>query len=56
MAEFVVKHFIEKKKLNFLLRADLLKRADLAKCLDKYPSLSWIKDIKNDNFSAVKSF
>ena len=45
-AEFVVRHFIERRKLNFILRAQLLRRADIARCLDKYPFLSWIKDLK----------
>ena len=44
-AEFVVRHFIERRKLNFILRAQLLRRADIARCLDKYPFLSWIKTI-----------
>ncbi len=42
---------MEKKKLNFLLKSNFLKRDDLSECFDKYPSLSWIKDIKNANYS-----
>ena len=48
LADFVVKYFMEKKKLNFLLKNNFLKRQDLSKCFDKYPFLSWIKDIKCD--------
>lgn len=52
-AEFVIKTFMEKKKLNFLLKNSLLKRADLSECFNKYPFLSWIKDIKNNNFTGA---
>jgi len=41
---------MEKKKLNFLLKTNYLKRADLSRCFDKYHYLSWIKDIKNEKF------
>jgi len=51
LADFVLKYFMEKKKLNFLLKSNFLKREDLSECFDKYPSLSWIKDIKNANYS-----
>ena len=49
----MVKYFMEKKKLNFLLKNTFLKRADLSKCFDNYPSLSWIKDIKNEHFASA---
>ena len=54
-AEFVIKTFMEKKKLNFLLKNSFLKRADLSQCFDKYPFLSWIKDVKNDNFNGASN-
>ena len=41
---------MEKKSLNFLLKNNYLKRADLSRCFNKYEYLSWIKDIKNANF------
>lgn len=49
-AEFVIKYFMEKRKLNFLLKNNYLKRVDLSECFDKYPYLSWIKNIKNEKF------
>lgn len=49
-ADFVIRYFMERKKLNFLLKNNFLKRADLSSCFDKYKFLSWIKDIKNDRF------
>lgn len=52
-AEFVVRHFMEKRKLNFLLKNQFLKRPDVSKSLDKYKYLSWIKDFKNDNYVQV---
>lgn len=44
---------MEKKKLNFLLKNQFLKRADISSCLDKYKYLSWIKDFKNDSYKKV---
>lgn len=52
-SEFVVKYFMEKKKLNFLLKPQFLKRDDISTCLDKYKYLSWIKDFKNDNYGSA---
>jgi hypothetical protein len=49
-AQFVIKYFMEKRRLNFLLKNNFLKRPDLSKCFDKYHYLSWIKDIKNEKF------
>ena len=49
-AEFVVRYFMEKRKLNFLLKNQFLNRQDVSKCLDKYPFLSWIKDFKNEKY------
>ena len=54
-AEFVVKHFMEKRKLNFLLKNQFLKRSDISKYLDKYQYLSWIKYFKNDKYVQVSS-
>jgi hypothetical protein len=54
--EFVVNYFTDKKKLNFLLKNELLKRDDISKCLDNYKILSWIKDIKNEKFTNVRVF
>ncbi|CAF0843528.1 unnamed protein product [Brachionus calyciflorus] len=50
IADYVVRHFIERRKLNFLLKNQFLKRSDISKCLEKYQYLSWIKDFKNDNY------
>lgn len=44
---------MEKRKLNFLLKNQFLKRPDISKCLDKYQYLSWIKDFKNDKYDEV---
>jgi hypothetical protein len=44
---------MEKRKLNFLLKNQFIKRTDVSKCLDKYQYLSWIKDFKNDKFIEV---
>ena len=49
-SEFVVKHFMEKRKLNFVLKNQFLKRDDVSKFLDKYQYISWIKDLKNEKF------
>lgn len=50
-AEFVIKYFMEKKKLSFVLKNEqFIKRPDVSVCLDKYKYLSWIKDFKNDNY------
>lgn len=53
MAEHVVKHFIEKSKLNFMFKSQILKRSDISNCIDRYPYLSWIKDFKNNSFLQV---
>jgi hypothetical protein len=50
-APFVVRYFMDKKKLNFLLNQKFIHRTDIAEFLDNYPYLSWIKDIKNDQFT-----
>jgi hypothetical protein len=52
-ADFVVNYFKEKKKLNFLLKNQFLKRDDVSACLDKYDYLAWIKDLKNEKFEKV---
>jgi nuclear pore complex protein Nup133 len=49
-SEYVVKHFMDKRKLNFLLKNQFLKRDDVSKFLDKYQFISWIKDLKNENY------
>jgi nuclear pore complex protein Nup133 len=49
-SEFVVKHFMEKRKLNFLLKSQFLKRDDISSHLDEYMFVSWIKDLKNEKF------
>ena len=49
----MVKHFMDKKSLNFLLKSNFLRRPDLSSCFDRYSFLSWIKDIKTDRFSEV---
>jgi hypothetical protein len=46
---------MEKRKLNFLLKNQFLKRSDVSKYLDKYQYLSWIKDLKNDKYIEVGS-
>ena len=49
-SEYVVKHFMDKRKLNFLLKNQFLKRDDVSKFLDKYQFISWIKDLKNEKY------
>jgi hypothetical protein len=53
--DFIVTYFAEKKKLSFLFREELRTRPDISKCLDNYSTLSWIKDIKNEQFSKVNN-
>ena len=52
-ADFVVTYFKNNKKLGFLLKSDLIKRTDISKCLNAHKTISWIKDIKIENFSVV---
>lgn len=49
--EYVIKYFMEKKKLNFLLKNKFLRRKDISDCLDKFHYIAWIKDFKNDQFN-----